>query len=261
VLNVIIKRAIRLIKAMPTAFILAMLMNISPTTQGVHDPRATPYLKEFVRVGKLFGVPSIEEKVRQLHVVFGSTPGNYAECHYGTAANTIIIDEVNWKPLPEENRNELVMHEAGHCILDLVHTKTGIMGTGALMKPEYYRANYSRLLNEIFLTKARTSTYIKYKDNKEKKVTKAEILNNKHAVVRFTATWCPPCKALAPIFDEVAAAHPDVVTYVVDVDQNQDLARDMGIRGLPTMLQIKDNALSLSMVGAQPKEEVEKLFK
>jgi thioredoxin 1 len=251
------EKVTRLINAMPTAFILAMLMNTSPTTQGVQDTRATPYLKEFVRVGKLFGVPSIEEKVRQLHVVYGSTPGNYAECHY--TANTVIIDEVTWKPLPEENRNELVMHEAGHCILNLVHTKTGIMGTKALMKPEYYRANYSQLLSNLFSKQATKSVYIKY--NKEKKVTKADILNNKHAVVRFTATWCPPCKALAPIFDEVAAAHPDVVTYIIDVDQNQDLARDMGIRGLPTMLQIKDNALSLSMVGAQPKEEVEKLFK
>jgi thioredoxin 1 len=253
------EKVIRLINAMPIAFILAMLMNISPTTQGVHDPRATPYLKEFVRVGKLFGVPSIEEKVRQLHMVFGSTPGNYAECHTGTTANTIIIDEVTWKLLPEENRNELVMHEGGHCILNLAHTKTGIMTTKALMKPAYYRANYSRLLNDLFSTQSTKSIAIKY--NKEKKVTKAEILNNKHAVVRFTATWCPPCKALAPIFDEVAAAHPDVVTYVIDVDQNQDLARDMGIRGLPTMVQVKDNTVSLSMVGAQPKEEVEKLFK
>ena len=92
-------------------------------------------------------------------------------------------------------------------------------------------------------------------------MTKADVLNNKHAVVRFTATWCPPCKALAPIFDEVAAANPDVVTYVIDVDQNMDLARDMGVRGLPTMIQIKDNAVSTSLVGLQSKTEVEKLFK
>jgi hypothetical protein len=40
-----------------------------------------------------------------------------------------------------------------------------------------------------------------------------------------------------------------------------DLARDMGVRGLPTMIQIKDNAVSLSLVGLQSKAEVEKLFK
>lgn len=81
------------------------------------------------------------------------------------------------------------------------------------------------------------------------------------AVIRFTATWCPPCKALAPIFDEVAGEHPEVKTFVVDVDQNPEIADKFGIKGIPTMMRIENGSVTLQMSGAQPKLEVEKFFK
>lgn len=88
-----------------------------------------------------------------------------------------------------------------------------------------------------------------------------EITAEPKAVLRFTATWCPPCKALAPIFDEVAAEHPDVKTFVIDVDQHGELAQKFGIKGIPTMMRIENGSVTLQKTGAQPKPEVEELFK
>lgn len=91
-------------------------------------------------------------------------------------------------------------------------------------------------------------------------MTYEEIKAEPKAVLRFTATWCPPCRALAPIFDEVAAENPDVKTYVIDVDQNQEIAAKFGIKGIPTLMKIENGSVTLQMSGAQPKPEVEKFF-
>ncbi len=242
-------------------------MHCSPTSNAFQDDRVKPHVENFISIGKKFNIPNIEAKVRQTKITFGKLGKNHLGiCYYNF--DEIILSEKDWNKLPVENRDEVIVHEFGHCILNEMHnTLTGIMRPAGLYDPIYYKHNYKILINELFGCKTGDCVDIKWDDNiyrssnKGKQVTKADILNNKHAVVRFTATWCPPCKALAPIFDEVAAAHPDVVTYVVDVDENQDLARDMNIRGIPTMIQIKDNAIADTKVGAQPKTVVEGLFK
>lgn len=88
-----------------------------------------------------------------------------------------------------------------------------------------------------------------------------EITSADKAVIRFTATWCPPCKALAPIFDEVAAEHPEMKTFVVDVDQYPDITQKFGVRGIPTLMRIESGSVKMQTSGAQPKPEVEKFFK
>ncbi len=57
---------------------------------------------------------------------------------------------------------------------------------------------------------------------------------NALAIVDFTATWCGPCKRLAPVLEKATEAHPGVV-YVgrVDVDRNRDLAKAQGVNGIP----------------------------
>lgn len=87
-----------------------------------------------------------------------------------------------------------------------------------------------------------------------------EITAADKAVLRFTATWCPPCKALAPIFDEVAAEHPEVKTFVIDVDKEQELASKFGIKGIPTLIRIESGAVKLQKSGARPKPEVIEFF-
>jgi thioredoxin 1 len=242
-------------------------MHCSPTTNAFQDDRVKPYVDNVIRIGEQFNIPNIETKVRQTKITFGKLGKNHLGiCYYNF--NEIILSEKDWNRLPPENREEVFIHEIGHCVLGIIgHSNTGIMRASGLYNPVYYKHHYNMLMNELFVGRNEKRVHIKWNGSKYKSsykenfVTKEQILNNKHAVVRFTATWCPPCKALAPIFDEVAAEHPDVVVYVVDVDQNQDLARDMNIRGIPTMIQIKDGAVTDTKVGAQPKPVVEELFK
>lgn len=88
-----------------------------------------------------------------------------------------------------------------------------------------------------------------------------ELTSEENAVIRFTASWCGPCKALAPIFDEVAAENPDVKVFVVDVDQHGELTQKFGVRGIPTIMRVKNGAITAQKSGAQPKPEILELFK
>jgi thioredoxin 1 len=60
-------------------------------------------------------------------------------------------------------------------------------------------------------------------------------------VIKFSATWCGPCKALSPIFNEVKSQMPDVSFQEIDIDQNSDLAIKYNVRGVPTIVIEKDN--------------------
>jgi len=246
------------------AFILALLMNSSPSSQGLKDNELKPYVSTFIELSGKLNRLDAAYKAMTVKIRFGNPgKGNLAACFY--MMNEVTVDKTAFTNLLNENKEELILHELGHCALDLMHSEDGIMRATGLYNPKSYRDNYTKLVNDLFGIRPKNYIKIEYDPSKYSQgktmSRKAEILSNKHAVVRFTATWCPPCKALAPIFDEVAAANPDVVTYVVDVDQNRDLASEMGIRGLPTMLQIKDGKVEATLVGAQPKPEVERLFK
>lgn len=92
-------------------------------------------------------------------------------------------------------------------------------------------------------------------------MTYEEIKAADKAVVRFTAAWCGPCKSLEPIFNEVAAEHPEMKTFVVDVDQHQDIAVKFGVRGIPTLMRVENGIVKLQKSGARPKPEVEEFFK
>lgn len=59
-------------------------------------------------------------------------------------------------------------------------------------------------------------------------------------VLKFSASWCGPCKVFAPIFNEVRSQMSDVSFAEVDVDQSSDLAIKYGIRGVPTLIIEKD---------------------
>ena len=90
---------------------------------------------------------------------------------------------------------------------------------------------------------------------------KNEILQNEHAVVRFTASWCQPCQTMKPIFEEVALANPEVKVYVIDVDTDSETPADFGVKGIPTLVKIVDNTEQTRTVGTQTKEKIEELFK
>ncbi|UZJ52851.1 hypothetical protein CBS101457_002171 [Exobasidium rhododendri] len=73
---------------------------------------------------------------------------------------------------------------------------------------------------------------------------------DKLVVVDFTATWCGPCKAIAPTFESLAKSSTNAVFLKVDVDQNQAIAQKYGVRAMPTFLFMRKGAILDTLRGA-----------
>lgn len=86
----------------------------------------------------------------------------------------------------------------------------------------------------------------------------AEIINtDKLVMVDFWATWCGPCRALAPIVEELAAEYEGkAVICKCNVDECQDIPMQFGIRSIPTLLFFKNGQLVDKLVGAMPKAQL-----
>lgn len=80
-------------------------------------------------------------------------------------------------------------------------------------------------------------------------------------VKKFGASWCQPCRMLAPIFEEVKKENPNVQFIDIDVDNNKDLALQSGVQSVPTVIFEKDGQQVHRFSGVKPKSVVNSIIK
>lgn len=88
-----------------------------------------------------------------------------------------------------------------------------------------------------------------------------EVIKEGKVVVDFFATWCGPCKMLSPVMDNIANDLQDVKFFKVDVDKNEDIAREYGIMSIPTIIVFKNGEIVNTLVGLRSKDELLEFIK
>ncbi|MBT3217111.1 MAG: thioredoxin [Candidatus Marinimicrobia bacterium] len=95
------------------------------------------------------------------------------------------------------------------------------------------------------------------KDNFDVEVVQSEV----PVLVDFWAEWCGPCKAIAPVVEEIATEYEGKVKVgKVNVDENQELSLQFGVRSIPTLLIFKDGKVANQVIGAVPKTNITQLL-
>ena len=91
----------------------------------------------------------------------------------------------------------------------------------------------------------------------------AEIMNSDiPAVVDFWAEWCGPCRMVSPVVEELANDYKGKIKVAkMDVDQNRETPIRFGIRNIPTLIFFKGGEVTQTIVGVQPKSQIEEEIK
>lgn len=86
----------------------------------------------------------------------------------------------------------------------------------------------------------------------------ADVIENERVtLVRFTADWCGPCKALAPIVEAIDSEQDGLDVFVVDIDAEPELAERFQITSIPVMKIFKGGSAVKTIIGAKPKPALE----
>ena len=94
------------------------------------------------------------------------------------------------------------------------------------------------------------------KDNFEELVLKSD----KKVLLDFWATWCGPCKMIAPIVEEIAEENEQIVVGKIDVDEETPLAIQFGVTSIPTLVLMENGQKIGQLIGYRPKADIQKFI-
>lgn len=98
--------------------------------------------------------------------------------------------------------------------------------------------------------------------NLTKDIFENEVMNSEKTVlIDFYATWCGPCRMVAPIVDEIAEENSQYKVCKVDVDNEPELAAAFGVSSIPMLVVVKGGKIVDQAVGARPKEAILAMLK